>query len=208
MKYDYMKEIKEDIKNYIEENEIEVKRNMTDEEINEIYEILWIDDSVTGNGSGSYTFNRYEAEENVSHNMDMLKEACEMFGEDPFKMLDNPEAADVTIRCYLLRNALDEVTEELTEDQAKTVIKYKKVVTYIENNKIIDEQIIEKQTFGSVKEACEYIKNTELKHYNNKKGISLYEEITATYETEDGLKRIYKNIDVNGRISSNIEGAC
>lgn len=32
---------------------------------------------VTGNGSGSYTCDAYEAEENLCHNLDLLKDAAE-----------------------------------------------------------------------------------------------------------------------------------
>lgn len=107
MKYDYRKKIKEDIKKYIKDN------NVVNFDYEELYEELFIADSVTGNASGSYTFNTLDAEENLTHNMDLLKEACEMFGDT----LDNAinkgaEYCDVTIRCYLLGEMLSKVIEE------------------------------------------------------------------------------------------------
>lgn len=41
---------------------------------------LWTADSVTGNGSGSYTFSTWKAEEYLAHNWDILTEALEEFG--------------------------------------------------------------------------------------------------------------------------------
>ena len=76
---------------------------------------MFISDSVTGNASGSYTFNTWQAEENLCHNLDLLKEACEEFGSD-CNILESAEGCDVTIRCYLLSSALHEVLDELEED--------------------------------------------------------------------------------------------
>lgn len=107
MKYNYLEAVKEDIKEYIKENNINL------EEINkdDLLDTLYLEDSITGNMSGSYTFNTYEAEENLSHNLELLKEACEMLGTEVD--LDNPEACDVIIRCYVLPQALDEVVKEM-----------------------------------------------------------------------------------------------
>ena len=106
MRYDYLEILKEDIKNYIEENEKEL-------DFETLYDELFVEDSVTGNASGSYTFSTYKAEENLCHNMDLLQEACEEFCCEP--KLDSAEWCDVTIRCYLLGQALQEVIEELEE---------------------------------------------------------------------------------------------
>ena len=81
-----------------------------------LYDDLWIDDSVTGNGSGSYTFNRAQAEEYVRGNMDLAYEAAREFGvsEDSVDRRiaeDDWEYLDVTIRCYLLSEVLHSVLE-------------------------------------------------------------------------------------------------
>ena len=110
MKYDYMENLKGDIKDYIEENKEYLKGN--DE--NELYDIMFLEDSITGNASGSYTFSTWKAEENICHNLDLLKEALEMFG-DSFEnaMETGAEYCDVTIRCYLLGQALGEVLDDI-----------------------------------------------------------------------------------------------
>ena len=112
-RYDYYKAVKEDAIDAIIEgvnwNGIEY---LEDEDA--IYNDLWIDDSVTGNGSGSYTFSSWEAEENVCHNLDLLGEALSEFGCDGMEM-NGGEWADVTIRCYVLGQVIDEAIEEARE---------------------------------------------------------------------------------------------
>lgn len=108
MKYNYLENLKEDIKTYIKENDI------TNLDEDSLYDDMFINDSITGNASGSYYCNAWKAEEALAHNLDLLQEACEMFGSTP--ELNNPEACDVTIRCYLLGQALHEVIEEMEEE--------------------------------------------------------------------------------------------
>ena len=78
---------------------------------------LWTEDSVTGNGSGSYTFNTYTAEENLCHNYDLLEQACDEFGQDIGQAVkEGAEFCDVTIRCYLLSQAIEEAITELEKE--------------------------------------------------------------------------------------------
>ena len=124
MAYNYLEELKSDVKNYI----YEVASDYMDcEDMDELrdslYDNLWDEDSVTGNGSGSYTFNREKAKEYVSDNMDLMVEAYKDLDSieslvDDLEALDF-ETIDVTIRCYLLSQALDEVLED--EDFLKKV---------------------------------------------------------------------------------------
>lgn len=106
MKYDYFETIKEDIREYL--------KNTDERDFNILYDEMFVDDSITGNGSGSYTFSTWQAEENLNHNLDLLKEALQEFGSD-LNYMENPEGCDVTIRCYLLGQALQEVLEEIEE---------------------------------------------------------------------------------------------
>lgn len=78
---------------------------------------LWASDHVTGNASGSYTFSTWEAEEYLTHNCDVLEEACASFGTDIGEEIKKgAESADVLIRCYLLPAAIDEVLPDFEED--------------------------------------------------------------------------------------------
>lgn len=120
--YNYLEAVTSDVLDYIKEeinlDEWKDNREGLEEKLNDE---LWTVDSVTGNASGSYTFNTWEAEENLAHNWDLLAEALDKFGQDGTNVLrQGAEAMDVTIRCYLLgqaiAEALDELEEELAED--------------------------------------------------------------------------------------------
>ena len=115
MKYNYMETMKEDIRNYIEENEIDITAEDIEETLNDV---LWTEDSVTGNGSGSYTFNSYLAKKHIEGNEDLVREMCQEFcipAETIAEKFLNEdyEYFDVSVRCYLLGQAIAEVLEEL-----------------------------------------------------------------------------------------------
>ena len=115
MAYDYLESIKDDVRQYISDEDINVEDYEDQCELEEkLNDELWCDDSVTGNGSGSYTFSTWQAEENLAHNLDLLEEACDEFGCDVGEAIKKgAEHCDVTIRCYLLRQAISEVLDEL-----------------------------------------------------------------------------------------------
>lgn len=76
----------------------------------------WCADSVTGNASGSYYCNRAKAREQVLANYDEAIEAMtEMLDRETIAELfinSEWEYMDVTVRCYYLAQAVDEVVEE------------------------------------------------------------------------------------------------
>lgn len=118
MKYNYLESIKADVMEYIN-NEI----NLTDyEDMDDLEQFLndelFVGDSVTGNASGSYTFCRQTAKEYVTENMEKcieaLKEFCVEAETVAEKFLSEDwEYFDVTIRCYLLSQAISEILEEI-----------------------------------------------------------------------------------------------
>ena len=115
--YNYMEAMTEDIKEYIK-NEVTLSDFSDREELEEhLNDTLWTEDSVTGNVSGSYTFNAYQAEEYICHNLDLLAEACEEFGTESLK--EGAESCDVTIRCYLLSRVIAEVLDDMEEELEK-----------------------------------------------------------------------------------------
>lgn len=84
----------------------------------EMYDELFIDDAVTGNGSGSYTFSTQEAAENAA-GIVWDEDAIEGFrgmGYDGIPTEQGPEAVDVIARCIWLGN-LSGTLEEYFEDQ-------------------------------------------------------------------------------------------
>ena len=114
--YNYLENIKADVKEYIN-NEINLKDFSDREELEEkLNEDLWICDSVTGNASGSYYCNSWKAEEALAHNWDLLAEAMKEFCCEVDLLEKGAEWADVTIRCYLLGQAIGEVLDEMEEE--------------------------------------------------------------------------------------------
>lgn len=118
-KYDYYEEVKKDVIEYIKDHDIIVSEDTIDAlRDGSLYDDMFVSDSVTGNGSGSYTFNAWKAEEYVCHNLDLFAEAMEEFGytDIPLDKVCSAEYIDVTIRCYILSQVLDNVLEELMKD--------------------------------------------------------------------------------------------
>lgn len=117
---DYVAQMMNDVRAWIDEN-IDLNEFDTVEEMTEAaYEDMWVDDSITGNASGSYYFNRCKAREMVLENMDIVIEALEEFGTPAEEiarkfMAEDWEYFDVTARCYLLGQVLDGVAEDYRE---------------------------------------------------------------------------------------------
>lgn len=122
--YNYRESVIDDVMEAIKENyspeEIAEQLKDKDSFAETLNEKLWIDDSVTGNASGSYTFNTWKAEENLCHNWELLAEAASEFGIEP-EIKDGyehgPEWWDVTIRCYLLSESIAEALDRLEAEQ-------------------------------------------------------------------------------------------
>lgn len=112
--YNYLESIKADIKQYLEDEFSYRYADLTKEEIEEqLHDDLWDNDSITGNGSGSYTFCRETAKEYVTENMDECIEALKGFCVESETIAEkflseDWEYLDVTIRCYLLGQAISE----------------------------------------------------------------------------------------------------
>ena len=124
MKYYYLEAMTEDVKEYIKDNYTTAEQLTAledrEEWENTLHDALWIEDSVTGNASGSYTFNRYTAKEYVIENIDILNEAVQEFCIESETVRDkflneDWEHFDVCIRCYLLLAAISKAIEEMTE---------------------------------------------------------------------------------------------
>lgn len=121
--YDYKENICADIMNVIDDYGPENYKGNRDGFEELLNEELWTCDSVTGNASGSYTFNTWKAEEYVTENTELLNDACLEFGvsreEVGERFLGGDwEYFDVTIRCYLLAECIGEVLDNMEENGA------------------------------------------------------------------------------------------
>lgn len=119
--YNYLEAVTADVLDYIKDEidlaEWKGNRDGLEEKLNDD---LWTVDSVTGNASGSYYCNAWRAEEALAHNWDVLEEALAEFGQDGVNVIEKgAEWADVTIRCYLLGQAIAEALDTLEDDLAE-----------------------------------------------------------------------------------------
>lgn len=115
--YNYYENVKNDVENYIKKNKEYFKATDLEELEEELNDQCWSSDSVTGNASGSYTFNIYKAEENLNGNWDLLQEALEEFGYfDVNPIKKGAKWCDVIIRCYVLSQAISSLLEQMEEN--------------------------------------------------------------------------------------------
>ena len=119
-RYNYEDAVREDVIEYIKDNYSirDLKENLEDKDefYQDLYDDLFVSDSVTGNASGSYYCNAWKAEEAVCHNMDLLADALEEFGNDLDILRDGAEACDVTIRCYMLGQVLGDAIDDIENE--------------------------------------------------------------------------------------------
>lgn len=123
MKHNYMENMKHDIRTYMDENEewfygMYAENQDRDEWLVAMEDALWCEDSVTGNGSGSYTFSREEAKKCVLDDFDIVSQAIDHFcipAEEVGKrfIAEDWEWFDVAARCFILGSALYEIADEL-----------------------------------------------------------------------------------------------
>ena len=111
--YNYFEAVKDDVRDRLGD----YKRGYNEplEEYQErLNDEFWTDDSVTGNGSGSYTFSTAKAREFVLAGVEQVLEACREFDISFGELIEAGEweRLDVIARCYYLRQAIDEVVTE------------------------------------------------------------------------------------------------
>ena len=123
MSYDYREAMLEDVLDYLRdnynaqdvENYEDLKESLNDD--------LWVEDSVTGNGSGSYTFCSATAREYLAGNEEVFEEAAKAFcieAKTIVEHLFDYEWLDVTIRCYLLNEIVNKAVDQwMKENEEK-----------------------------------------------------------------------------------------
>ena len=123
-KYDYRRAITDDLKDWIINNtdimENDIKDGRDDDLSNWIYDEVWTEDSVTGNGYGWYDTEE-KCSEYLSNNFDLLYTAAREYNMDDdvnilIQYYQNKALAryfDCTIRCYLLGECIEIALEEL-----------------------------------------------------------------------------------------------
>ena len=122
--YSYKEQVRADVKEWIEDNKDQIEGLNRHDAFDIVYDSCWIDDSVTGNASGSYTFSRYEARENFfgdSDSEEYLEHMCDDGFADSVQIgkkliASDYEWLDVSIRCWLLCDAVSYVLDKYYDD--------------------------------------------------------------------------------------------
>lgn len=118
MAYNYKEAVKTDIENYLEDHNFIDYGSNFDDVLSALEDELFIEDSVTGNGSGSYTFCTDEAgdyvkDDGLEYIQDMVKEGWINADTVTEKFVNGDwEYFDVCIRCYLLNECLYDVLKD------------------------------------------------------------------------------------------------
>lgn len=121
MVYSYLKKETKDVIDYIQKeltftDRLELIGKDKQDAANDLYEILINEDSVTGNASGTYTFNVLRAERNLVGNWTVLQAAIAELAPDFNAIEKGAEACDVLVRIYLLPTAIDNAITQLWEE--------------------------------------------------------------------------------------------
>lgn len=122
MSYNYRQEMKQDILNYINSNITLEDWEFRDDIEDYLYNELWAENSITGNGGNYYNTESY-CESYLAYNLDLMMEACEEFCVDMKILLQHyhdenlARYLDCTIRCYLLGEVLYNVLNEIWKSE-------------------------------------------------------------------------------------------
>ena len=110
-KYDYMVALREDIKEAL----FGYEKDWRTMSFDEMRDNLFYDDYVTGAATGSYTMSRETAKNYVMDNLELCDEAFKYYDDISsaweYFVNEDFERMDMTIRCYLLPFALEEVLQ-------------------------------------------------------------------------------------------------
>ena len=122
--YNYKEQVRADVREWIDDNKEQIEGLDRHDAYEVIYDSCWVDDSVTGNASGSYTYSRWEARQNFFNDEDSDEYIDQMI-EDGFTCRESVgravqesqwELLDVSIRCWLLCDAVSDVLDEYYDD--------------------------------------------------------------------------------------------
>lgn len=123
MRYDYYECVEDDVLNYLQDYSNEEIKEMTSEENFDtaqetLYDELWTEDGITGNGWDGYPMSDDKKAEAVGANLELLADALDEFGCDAEcyrKALKDMNYADATIRCYVLGSCINSALKKMRD---------------------------------------------------------------------------------------------
>lgn len=112
----FIDEVRNDLKDFVLDRWDEKEIKDLDRE--EVYDEAFTEDSVTGNGSGSYFCNAWKAKESIFNmDEDLLRETISEFEIDMGEHWGDWEYLDVSVRCYALGQIdIDELLDEIRKE--------------------------------------------------------------------------------------------
>lgn len=120
-KYNYYKEMANDIFLYIKDNELFPKDDETMWQYEDrLFDELWCEDCITGNG-GMFYAPEDDCLDYVAHNLDLYFQAANEWdsfpkASDQWIYINPGQYMDCTIRCYILGQCISQVVDENWED--------------------------------------------------------------------------------------------
>ena len=119
--YNYREAVTADIIDHIRDNIATADFNNREDFAEWLHDDLWTADNVTGNASGSYTFNAYKAKEYIFSDPDTVAEALREFCVEAEEIAEHFlntdwEYFDVTARCYVLGECIESALDFLDNE--------------------------------------------------------------------------------------------
>jgi len=119
-KYDYYEAVADDVYAYLKATTDDFSEYTDDEMYDILYDDLWPEDRVTGNGPYGYA-DEEECAEYVASNLTLYFEAADEFDDWPRSgpkwVYTNPaQHMDATIRCYVLGPAIERAMERFKNE--------------------------------------------------------------------------------------------
>lgn len=119
--YNYREAVTADIIDYIRSDVTTADFDNREDFTEWLYDDLWTADNVTGNASGSYTFNAYKAKEYIFSDPDTVAEALREFCVEAEVIAEHFlntdwEYFDVTARCYVLSECIESALDFLDNE--------------------------------------------------------------------------------------------
>lgn len=120
--YDYWENVKEDIYDYVlnDDELIEVLRkpeyfNNVEATNKLLFDVMWDKDEVTGNGTCGYPLDNSCFKRFIIDNIDLLAEASSDMEHHVFLFMSEKDytSLDAVIRCYVFERVLDEAIEKI-----------------------------------------------------------------------------------------------
>jgi hypothetical protein len=126
---DYREETRDAIEDYMNDHEYYINfanYDTADDLFNDLYDDMFVSDTVTGNASGSYYCNAYKAKEMVLSDIETVREALVEYDCDKAEIADafleeRWEWLDVTARCFVLGECLADFIRDSEDDLNKLI---------------------------------------------------------------------------------------